>query len=125
MKPFASSIETNEVDSKINMNLTKYLGIPGATREVDPLTPKEGREFVDRKDEWIFDATCIHLAAQYCPKSLQLILSSVENKKEMIKQVHPKKEGNYTITPLHISAKKVDPISTKYLLLKKISKRFE
>ena len=76
---------------------------------------------VDRKDEWIFDATCIHLAAQYCPKSLQVILSSVENKKEMIKQVHPisyKKKRNYTITPLHISAKKVDPISTKYLLLK-------
>ena len=76
---------------------------------------------VDRNDEWIFDATCIHLAAQYCPKILQVILSSVENKKEMIKQVHPisyKKKGNYTITPLHISAKKVDPISTKYLLLK-------
>ena len=63
------------------------------------------------QDKWIFEATAIHLAAEYRPRNLQLILSSLNNelKEALIQNAHA--QGK--ISPLHISSNNVDPLSTK------------
>ena len=42
------------------------------------------------QDKWIFEATAIHLAAEYRPRNLQLILSSLNNelKEALIQNAH-------------------------------------
>ena len=73
------------------------------------LNKDEGRKIVTQKDEWIFEATACHLAAEYKPGNLQLILSSLENKKTLLDRLHEKGK----ISPLHIASNNVDPSSTK------------
>ena len=68
-----------------------------------------GRGIVTQRDEWIFEATACHLAAEYQPRNLQLILSSLENKEMLINKLHE----NGKISPLHIASNNVDPSSTK------------
>ena len=72
---------------------------------------KTGRGIVIQQDEWIFEATAIHLAAEYRPRNLQLILLSLnKEKKNLIEKAH----GKGKISPLHIASNNIDPISTKY-----------
>ena len=68
-----------------------------------------GRGIVTQRDEWIFEATACHLAAEYKPGNLQLILSSLKNKETLLNKLHE----NGKISPLHIASNNVDPSSTK------------
>ena len=72
-----------------------------------------GREYVIPQAEWIFEASAIHLAAEYRPRNLQLILLSLKDtKNELIQTAHA--QGK--ISPLHIASNNVDPLSTKYVI---------
>ena len=74
---------------------------------------RNGREYVSPQDEWIFEASAIHLAAEYRPRNLQLILLSLKDTKhELIQKAHA--QGK--ISPLHIASNNVDPLSTKYVI---------
>ena len=72
-----------------------------------------GREYVSSQEEWIFEATAIHLAAEYRSRNLHLILLSLKDtRNELIQKAHAR--GN--ISPLHVASNNVDPLSTKYVI---------
>ena len=60
-----------------------------------------------RQGNWIIDANCIHLAAKFTPKVLNLFLSNLKNQ-DLINK------GNYYgSTPLHLSSRNSDSFCTK------------
>lgn len=71
-------------------------------------SPKIEPKSVVRKDNWIFDANCLHLAAKFMPHGLKLILENLDNHNALINV------GNHNqCTPLHISANNTTSLSTR------------
>lgn len=62
------------------------------------------------KDQWISNANCLHLAARFNPKGLQIILSHLKDKKSLIQDTH--KDGQ--VSPLHVAATKMDSRSARF-----------
>ena len=69
---------------------------------------KEAKKFVKIEDQWIFEANCLHLASQFHPKSLDVLLGNLENTKALLKQAH----ANGKTSPLHVAPLRVDSLST-------------
>ena len=71
-------------------------------------SPKIEPKSVVKKDNWIFDANCLHLAAKFMPRGLKLIFENLNNNIALINV------GNHNqCTPLHISANNNDSLSTR------------
>ena len=71
-------------------------------------SPKIEPKSVVKKDNWIFDANCLHLAAKFMPRGLKLIFENLNNHIALINV------GNHNqCTPLHISANNITSLSTR------------
>ena len=71
-------------------------------------SPKIEPKSVVKKDNWIFNANCLHLAAQFMPGGLKLISENLDNHIALINV------GNHNrCTPLHLSANNVTSLSTR------------
>ena len=63
---------------------------------------------VVKKDNWIFYANCLHLAAKFMPRGLKLIFENLDNHISLINV------GNHNqCTPLHLSANNITSLSTR------------
>ena len=72
------------------------------------ISPKIEPKSVVKKDNWIFNANCLHLAAQFMPGGLKLISENLDNHIALINV------GNHNqCTPLHISANNINSLSTR------------
>ena len=84
----------------LNVELAKKVTISASTK-IDPKS-------VVKKDNWIFDANCLHLAAKFMPRGLKLIFENLNNHIALINV------GNHNqCTPLHISANNITSLSTR------------
>ena len=84
----------------LNVELAKKVTIR-ASPKIDPKS-------VVKKDNWIFDANCLHLAAKFMPRGLKLFFEKLENHIALIN------EGNHNkCTPLHLSANNITSLSTR------------
>ena len=71
-------------------------------------SPKIEPKSVVKKDNWIFGANCLHLAAKFMPRGLKLIFENLNNHIALINV------GNHNqCTPLHISANNITSLSTR------------
>ena len=64
---------------------------------------------VAEEDSWILEANSIHLAANYNPEALHMILSKLTNMTNSIEFTH----ANGKMSPLHLAASKPDSKSTR------------
>ena len=72
------------------------------------ISPKIEPKSVVEKDNWIFNANCLHLAAKFMPRGLKLISENLDNHIALINV------GNHNqCTPLHISANNIKSLSTR------------
>ena len=69
------------------------------------------------KDNWIYEANAIHLAAKFFPLGLELLLRSSKEKKEigMEKDKLLDVRNACQHTPLHIAVQNDDSLSTRYI----------
>ena len=81
-----------------------------ANDEVFKTTKIDGSmtEKVVEQDNWIYEATAVHLAAKFMPRGLALLLRSFGNKELL--EIRNKHQH----TPLHIAARNDDSLSTRY-----------
>ena len=63
-------------------------------------------EMIIDEDRWILGANCIHLAAKFMPRGLNLILTRFST-------TPLKTETNLGLSPLHIAARNTDSLSTR------------
>ena len=63
-------------------------------------------EMIIDEDRWILGANCIHLAAKFMPRGLNLILTRFST-------TPLKTETNLGLSPLHIAARNTDALSTR------------
>ena len=83
----------------LNVELAKKVTISASTN-IDPTS-------VVKKDNWIFDANCLHLAAKFMPRGLKLIFEKLENHNALIN------DGNHNkCTPLHLSATNITSLAS-------------
>ena len=84
----------------LDVEVAKKVTIRASTK-IDPKS-------VVKKDNWIFDANCLHLAAKFMPRGLKLIFEKLENHIALIDV------GNHNkCTPLHLSANNTTSLSTR------------
>ena len=84
----------------LNVELAKKVTISASTK-IDPKS-------VVKKDNWIFDANCLHLAAKFMPRGLKLFFEKLESHIALIN------DGNHNkCTPLHLSANNITSLSTR------------
>ena len=69
----------------------------------------DANDGVATTEQWIFNATCVHLAVKYMPLGLDMILSKKSDLKEDPTQI----SQTY---PLHLAAMNQDSLSTKVLM---------
>ena len=76
-------------------------------------------DFVE-EDRWILKANCLHLAARFFPKGLQILLAHFEQKyggtiKEggELKSLFQQARNESCLTPLHVAASIHDSLSTR------------
>ena len=70
----------------------------------------EPRKQVVSEDDWIFGATCIHLAAKFMPKGLELLLSKSPDCQKLL---NTKSNGMRSLAPLHVSAMNSSALNTR------------
>ena len=72
------------------------------------ISPKIEPKSVVKKDNWIFNANCLHLAAKFMHRGLKLISENLDNHIALINV------GNHNqCTPLHISANNNTSLETR------------
>ena len=87
----------------LNIEVVKQVTIT-ASRTKQQIEPNS----VVKKDNWIFGANCLHLAAKFMPQGLKLIFENLDNHIALINV------GNHNqCTPLHISANNITSLSTR------------
>ena len=68
----------------------------------------DSQETIVGDDNWIFEANCMHLAANFMPEGLDLILSNANDPKKLVHL-----ENLHKLSPLHIAARNNDSLSTR------------
>ena len=76
-----------------------------------PVYVSNQEEEVRRKNAWIFGATSVHLAAMFSYQCLRVIMDKATDKERLIRCAN---DANHrSITPLHVAAMSLEPISIK------------
>ena len=76
------------------------------------ITFGENKDRFSDEVSWIFEANCLHFAAKFNPEGLHMILSSLNNKENLMQCAHlPGK-----LSPLHVAASRFDSKSTNVLI---------
>jgi hypothetical protein len=76
------------------------------------ITSRLKEEHVISKDRWIFQANSLHLAANFFPHGLNLLLSNFENNQTALMELVSKKNQDGS-TPLHLTAQNLDSLGTR------------
>ena len=96
--------------SKILKCLMNNVDIPDDDWKLPIVIDKEEmKKNIAEEDDWIFEANCLHLAARYHPKALNVLLSQLKEKDKMIKESHQKRKTS----PLHVATFRTDSLSSR------------
>jgi hypothetical protein len=68
----------------------------------------DSQETIVGDDNWIIEANCMHLAANFMPEGLDLILSSANDPNKLVHL-----ENLHRLSPLHVAARNNDSLSTR------------